>query len=141
MTQQNPTAQIDRPYSPEEGGFPGFNPAQLLERFLPEMDELESLMVHSRLTEEQAISYVWELSLGLEYGSHQIIFEVGMALHHSIGGGGLARAEAVFVAAGAATPRLIDGNHSAVRSGLGKIRNLFSRDKTPSPVTSGQDEA
>ena len=80
MMQSQSTSQIDQPYSPEEGGYSGFNPAQLLERFLPEMDALESLMVHSRLTEEEAMSLIWELSLGLEYQSHQIIFEVSLAL-------------------------------------------------------------
>jgi hypothetical protein len=134
------TQQIDRPFSPEEGGYSDFDPSKLLERFLPEMDELESLMVHSRLTQEEAISYIWELSMGLEYGSHQIIFEVSMALHHSIGGGGTARAEGVFVAAGAASPQLINGSHSPVRSGLSKIRNLWSRDRTPAAVAGGQDQ-
>lgn len=136
MMQQNTTAQIDQAFSPEEGGFSGFNPAQLLERFLPQMDLLEGLFVHCRLSEEEAVSYIWELNLGLEYGSHEIVFGVIMSLHHSIGGGGTARAEGVFVAAGAATPRLIDSANSGVRSGMGRLRNLFSRDKTPAiPAT------
>ena len=134
------TQQIDQAHSPEEGGYSDFNVSKLLERFLPEMDLLEGLMVHCRYSEEEAVSVIWELSLAQEYGSHQIIFEVIMALHHSIGGGGAARGEGVFVAAGAASPQLINGGQPGVRGGLGRIRNLLSRDRTPVGAASGESE-
>ena len=114
------------PQAPEDGGFAGYNPAQAVEKFLTSPAEFEALLVNSRFDEEQAMAHIMEYRNGLQARSVSIMVTSFWSVAASIGRDGQARTEAVFVAAGAASPALMDGARRR-RGVMGAMKGFFRK--------------